>query len=451
MMNQEISLSLNLFFAIPFYTVLIMAIGLFYSFRWASLITFIASSHVIIFLMFKMFDDEVFYTEAPWFIGLTMCYFIMLIVILYFYKNKYLLKAKTNFSDYREAREKYEAMSADYRVKKFENEKKREEVNKVKKLYKGLIAMSSTLDSKQAFTECARTIGNIADFSSGKMIVYKDMKDSDGPELIDLKSGNAADKQLEENEKRILDVMKKQKDVVYENAEGTFKSGEPEEIVGGKNLIAIPIVDKRDVLGGLLFRDVEFKALNNVKILIADASLEIRKASLYEKIKELSIIDGLTGLYLRRYFMKRLNSELLRTKKTGLPLSFLMIDIDHFKRYNDTYGHLVGDILLKELASVLKDRARQGDLLGRYGGEEFCVALPDTSKDSAYKTAERMRRRMMKHDFLVQQGKMGLTISIGVASSPDDAEDAEGLIALADKALYSAKRGGRNQVFVYNS
>ncbi|MEA3346816.1 MAG: GGDEF domain-containing protein, partial [Candidatus Auribacterota bacterium] len=142
--------------------------------------------------------------------------------------------------------------------------------------------------------------------------------------------------------------------------------------------------------------------------------------------------------------------ELLRTKKIGLPLSFLMVDIDHFKRYNDTYGHLVGDILLKDLAFVLKDRARQGDLLGRYGGEEFCIALPDTSKESAHKVAERIRIRTMKHDFLVQQEKMDLTISIGVASSPDDAKDAKGLIALADKALYNAKEGGRNQICVYN-
>jgi diguanylate cyclase (GGDEF)-like protein len=165
------------------------------------------------------------------------------------------------------------------------------------------------------------------------------------------------------------------------------------------------------------------------------------------RLAQLAVTDGLTGLYNHRHLHERLALEVERSQRSGLPLSLLMIDVDHFKQFNDTFGHPAGDEVLRQLARVLNDTRRANDVVARYGGEEFAVILVDTAKFTAAKVAERVRERIAAHDFTEAAQKAGrISVSVGVATFPDDGADAEGLVRAADTALYAAKRAGRNRV-----
>jgi two-component system, cell cycle response regulator len=165
------------------------------------------------------------------------------------------------------------------------------------------------------------------------------------------------------------------------------------------------------------------------------------------RLAQLAVTDGLTGLYNHRHLHERLSLEVERSQRSGLPLSLLMLDVDHFKQFNDTFGHPAGDEVLRQLARVLNDTRRANDVVARYGGEEFAVILVDTAKFTAAKVAERVRERIAGHDFSEAAQRAGnISVSIGVATFPDDGADAEGLVRAADTALYAAKRAGRNRV-----
>jgi diguanylate cyclase (GGDEF)-like protein len=161
-----------------------------------------------------------------------------------------------------------------------------------------------------------------------------------------------------------------------------------------------------------------------------------------EELERLSLTDGLTGLSNRRFLMQRLNEEAIRSRRGNHALTILMADVDHFKKYNDAFGHPAGDEVLKKVASILRESARAVDCTARYCGEEFCVMLPETPANAARVAAERIRTRIAAEQFPGQQ----ITVSIGMASLPDNGDTPEAVIAVADEALYQAKREGRNRV-----
>jgi len=166
-----------------------------------------------------------------------------------------------------------------------------------------------------------------------------------------------------------------------------------------------------------------------------------------EKLKTLAVTDGLTAVYNYRAFRRQLKHEISRSKRFRMPVSLLIIDIDHFKEYNDQFGHLNGDRALQQFASLLKKNIREIDCLARYGGEEFTVILPGTDKRSSAFVAEKLRGLIEKANFALMDRTESsrITVSIGAATYPDDAEDEETLIHLTDQALYQAKRNGRNR------
>ncbi|KNZ70670.1 response regulator receiver modulated diguanylate cyclase [Thermincola ferriacetica] len=167
---------------------------------------------------------------------------------------------------------------------------------------------------------------------------------------------------------------------------------------------------------------------------------------------ELSMRDELTGSYNRRYFNERLTEEVHRVKRYGRPLTVAMIDIDHFKQVNDTYGHQVGDFVLTKLVEFLQNNLRKSDLVARFGGEEFVVLLTEIDADSAERLMERIRSALENATFiynrepLFEKISVKITVSIGLASCPKDATDPERIISLADEALYIAKNTGRNRI-----
>lgn len=175
--------------------------------------------------------------------------------------------------------------------------------------------------------------------------------------------------------------------------------------------------------------------------------LELRNSFLYEQVKNMSIIDGLTGMYLRRYFLQNLEDELERARQKKLPCSLLMIDVDDFKQYNDTYGHLIGDHILREVAGIIHTTIRRNDFSGRYGGEEFAVFLQHTTQKGALSFAQRLRKKIASHTFSVYGIDVHITVSIGIASNRTDSLQCDQIILEADNNLYTAKKKGKDQVY----
>ena len=193
--------------------------------------------------------------------------------------------------------------------------------------------------------------------------------------------------------------------------------------------------------------------MERVQALSTQAAAAIGNSRRHRDITAKAVTDGLTGLFNRRHIQSALESEQRRALRYGHPLSVIMLDIDNFKSYNDTYGHTQGDVLIKRVAALLRASVRGVDTVGRYGGEEFIILMPETTKEEAGHTAERLRRAVEAAIFpgFPDDPSMAVlkTISLGVATLPQDTGNSEApemLVALADGALYQAKRGGRNRV-----
>jgi diguanylate cyclase (GGDEF)-like protein len=171
----------------------------------------------------------------------------------------------------------------------------------------------------------------------------------------------------------------------------------------------------------------------------------------FSSIKNIALYDTLTSLYNRRSFDERLGVEAQKSFFAGTALSIVMIDIDHFKKVNDTFGHTEGDKVLHEIAGLLKASVRKKDTVARYGGEEFILILPEAGIEESFMIAERIRRLVENTPFDVSHARINLTVSAGISNFPNHrAGSKEELVKMADQALYDAKRGGRNHVCIYN-
>jgi len=179
-------------------------------------------------------------------------------------------------------------------------------------------------------------------------------------------------------------------------------------------------------------------------------AFDVRRVTLLEQE---SITDPLIGIHNRRYLDRRLDQEVGRARRYDLPLSVLLIDIDHFKQINDTYGHQVGDLLLKHLGKLLADTIRDSDVAARYGGDELLILAQNTTASSAAVLAERLRQHVETHPLMLSKksnprSEVRVTVSIGVAGFDHQMTDGQGLLKYADEALYQAKQEGRNRVII---
>jgi len=163
-------------------------------------------------------------------------------------------------------------------------------------------------------------------------------------------------------------------------------------------------------------------------------------------LNKLAITDSLTGLFNRRQFDKIIQQEIYRANRYERPLTLALLDIDHFKMFNDVYGHQAGDIALEKIAGLIRQFLRVSDAAARYGGEEFAIVLPEANQEQAYRVCSRINRAVARKSILDAKAKSQLSVSIGLACYPDDAKDVTALVAAADSALYKAKNTGRNRV-----
>jgi len=217
-----------------------------------------------------------------------------------------------------------------------------------------------------------------------------------------------------------------------------------------RSVISCPLIEEKKIIGIVRLEhprpyNYTSEDLRLLDILCDLGAASLQNAEYYKQTLELAIRDGLTGLYLRRFFLERLREEISRSLRSDLDCSFLMIDIDNFKSYNDNYGHVAGDIVLKVLSKVLEGFSDRG-IVCRYGGEEFSMLLPETSKRKARIVAEDIRKTIKEEVIDLRRTKTNVTVSIGVASFPQDAKVTDELILKADERLYKAKREGKDRV-----
>ena len=224
-----------------------------------------------------------------------------------------------------------------------------------------------------------------------------------------------------------------------------------------RTILYIPMRTRDESMGILMVdnllsqQEIPQEQMPILNAIAGQLGMAIKNSRLFQGVEELSITDGLTGLYLLRYFKQRLKEEFFRAERTHGQLSLMILDIDHFKRFNDTYGHPSGDTILSTVAERVLANARKVDITARYGGDEFVIILPDTSPDEAMLLADRLHQALSKEPVtLANNVVVNLTVSIGVATYPTHASSIEEIIRRADEALYWIKSHGRNRTRLYS-
>lgn len=218
-----------------------------------------------------------------------------------------------------------------------------------------------------------------------------------------------------------------------------------------RSCMCVPLVCEGEALGAILVGHQSVKHyseehLKTLSILGNQAAISIKNVQLHETTATLAVTDSVSGLYTHGYFQEHLEREFKRCKYANLPISVIIMDVDHFKIVNDTYGHPQGDALLKQLGGVIKSVTRTNDTVCRYGGDEFTITLPETNRIGAVLVAERVRQSVEEYEFVLGSRIVHISVSGGVASFPEDIETKKDLVEKADKALYEAKKQGRNKV-----
>lgn len=239
-------------------------------------------------------------------------------------------------------------------------------------------------------------------------------------------------------------------DIVREKIESEERILSPNELKGSHIL---PIIFEGNLMGGICFYskdEINYQEFKFYKTMVKELLLLFKMRYLYSETEYLSVTDGLTGLYNRRHFEYNIEREYLRTKRYPCDLSLAILDIDFFKKVNDTYGHQFGDYVLKEISDILALSFRKTDMIYRYGGEELTIILTETSLENALIPLERLKDKIAHHNFCYNGEEANITVSIGVSTNFAGITDEKNLVETADKALYKAKQDGRNRVVAYS-
>lgn len=320
-------------------------------------------------------------------------------------------------------------------------------------IYENTRILASILDTDSLVNEVMRLMGNLMHYEAFA-IVFKDKQDNyyyrarfTGTQrnyhlqAIDMRRMALVKKVAEMKESIIVNDISSRDDYLPLNKNSKSIMLSPMAAHGRTNgfLIAESTDSNR-------FKDKDQQMLTAIS---HSAALALENAELHKRTEELTVIDGLTETYNYRYFMQKLQEEKRRALRYNLPLSLIMVDIDYFKKLNDTYGHETGNMVLHQLSGVIKQCIRDVDIFSRYGGEEFAIILPQTPQQEAHVIGERIRDRVEQTIFNgTDNHKIRITVSVGLSSFPENGRSQEELVSVADKALYKAKGDGRNQVCI---
>jgi len=326
-------------------------------------------------------------------------------------------------------------------------------------LYQATRSLAYVLSMDMFLTEARAVIERFFHFRSAWLIRFED---DDRVQVSELRGGKAEG--LGPFQEEFVAEHRDVREVGYAQEhripapEQAAQSGEISTTRGA--LVTIPLIHQDQVWGCLVLIDLRPSRLlsradqpDQMEILGSlqhQFALSLNRVLLYDETERLSRTDPLTNLSKRWYFMQRLHEEVERCVRRNSVISIIMVDIDHFKLFNDNHGHLGGDEALKRTAGLLSKSLRIGDLACRYGGEEFLLALPTTQKNKAYHVAERIRSEISRLQFDFGQERPRITASLGVAMFPADDADIEGAIEKADRMLYRAKWFGRNCTCIYD-
>ncbi|MDR3300051.1 MAG: diguanylate cyclase [Candidatus Accumulibacter sp.] len=332
--------------------------------------------------------------------------------------------------------------------KRFENEKQKRMFEET--LREVTRAITSTLDLKEVLDKILEAMAQFIHFDKSALLLNENkgfvIKVNNGYDAAKFPEGAT----LDVLQDKFIDSIARTREAHIGNdlETGFLEGGNDEKILAG-----IPIIYQDDLLG-IIVMNCENENISNELLftLAGQTGIAIQNARLFEKINEMATTDGLTGLNNRRHFFELVNREFIRYKRYGAPLSVFMIDIDNFKRVNDSYGHAVGDQVLIHLAKKLMGLVRDSDIVGRYGGEEFAVILPETTLEVAAVIAERIRKSVEDDALSTEEfGNIKYTLSIGVSICNRDIQTIAKVFETADHGLYEAKAAGRNKVVVKQS
>jgi two-component system cell cycle response regulator len=312
----------------------------------------------------------------------------------------------------------------------------------------------SIVQFDETFTSVMALVARVVDFTIGS-VAFVEEEDLN---VVLMHQRKASPVVIEETKKRLLEVILEQRAGagfariqarLFTPASGPTGAEE----TGLRGFASFPIVTGERLVGLLALAGKNVALMNKETEAFLDqvanqAFTVMENSRLFERVKNMSIRDSLTELFNHRHSIELLNHEFHRMGRyQEESVSILMIDIDHFKEINDEHGHLVGDVVLREVARLLGDSVRTVDSVGRYGGEEFLLVLPHTLRPDATKMAERIRKRIEEHSFWTGDKELMITVSVGVASFPAEGVDSpSALLREADMALYRAKESGRNRV-----
>ncbi|QNU65491.1 GGDEF domain-containing protein [Ruminiclostridium herbifermentans] len=249
----------------------------------------------------------------------------------------------------------------------------------------------------------------------------------------------------------LLDILESEKPILENDVVPEKFEFIQSRVIG--SFICIPLSSKSRKFGLLLIEHKNKNTFNNenlslVTTICKSVSMAIENAELYASMQVLATIDGLTGVYNRVYFHQKFENEFKLAKESGYELTLVILDIDYFKKFNDTYGHLFGDVVLKSVAQMVKSSLRSTDTMARFGGEEFVIILPRTSIKKAYEKVEYLRHKIANSVITDSLVSASVTASFGIASFPETSKSVTEIIKDADNALYRAKDNGRNRIEV---
>ncbi len=319
-------------------------------------------------------------------------------------------------------------------------------------VYDSVKEMSQSLDPLEALWVLGEALKKHGSYADVRIVLYYESAASTDPtQAKAVYRASAGDFPLYHDRDSLLKDRKRweiplaAEDVPI--VEAVFRNG---RMIDTGRVRAYPVFVDEHISAIFMVSELSDSLGSAAQIVIDRFLSEIQRMKLYEKVQTLAITDSLTGVYVRRHLNERFKDELERSRRMGLKLSFLMIDIDHFKELNDRYGHLVGDAVLKEVARLIKNSVRELDLVSRFGGEEFGVLLVDTDELGAFFVAERIRMAIAEKPIRAYEESTYVSVSIGCATWSQQNPGAESLIESADAALYQAKREGRNRVCIAN-